>query len=419
MTNRWTEIRQASALSHPGFRMLWTATLLSSTARWADLVVVGWLTLELTDSALMVGIVSGCKMAGYIFAPVMGVAADRINRRKLLILASVVSGTIALLMLILLLTGKMMIGYLIALSLISSLTWALDHPTRQAFIPDLVGQKNLTNAIALNAVATETTVIIGPTLGGLLIPIFGISGAYVLIVVIYLFDLLALLRLKKQAPQQAQSSPSTQLPEATRTHTTPLTSLLDGFKYAWGNQAVLMLLLIACMLNFFVAPYRYSFLPLLARYVLDTGPTGYGLLTSMAGVGALVAGLWVVSLGNYSQRGRLVILGGLLWPISIFLLSLSSWFYLSMLIVFAAGIAQAISWTLIATLILSNTEASMRGRIMGLRTGVVISLPFGNFLAGAIAENFGVAVAMAIYASCALLLMLLIISRAPILRQLK
>ena len=133
----------------------------------------------------------------------------------------------------------------------------------------------------------------------------------------------------------------------------------------------------------------------------------------------MVAGLWVVSLGNYNRRGRLVILGGLLWPISIFLLSLSSWFYLSLVIVFLAGVAQAISWTLIATLILSNTEASMRGRIMGLRTGVVISLPFGNFLAGAIAENFGVATAMAGYACCALLLMILIISRAPILRQLK
>ena len=83
MTSRWTEIRQASALRHPGFRMLWTATLLSSTARWADLVVVGWLTLELTNSALMVGIVSGCKMAGYVFAPIMGVAADRLNRHKL------------------------------------------------------------------------------------------------------------------------------------------------------------------------------------------------------------------------------------------------------------------------------------------------------------------------------------------------
>jgi predicted MFS family arabinose efflux permease len=348
----------------------------------------------------------------------MGVAADRMNRHTLLILASIVSGTIAVLMLTLLLTGKMAIGYLIALSLISSLTWALDHPTRQAFIPDLVGQKNLTNAIALNAVATETTVIIGPALGGLLIPSFGLSGAYTLIAVIYIFDLLALLRLKKEAPQQSDTS-AAHTANTSRPDSSAFTSLLDGFKYAWGNQAVFMLLLIAFMLNFFVAPYRYSFLPLLARYVLDIGPTGYGLLTSMAGVGALVAGLWVVSLGNYSQKGRLVILGGLLWPISIFFLSLSSWFYLSLLIVFLAGIAQAISWTLIATLILSNTEPSMRGRIMGLRTGVVISLPFGNFLAGAIAENFGVAVAMTIYASCALLFMLLIISRAPILRQLK
>jgi MFS family permease len=398
--------------------MLWTATLLSSTARWADLVVVGWLTLELTNSALMVGIVSGCKMAGYVFAPIMGVAADRMNRHKLLILASLVSGAIAVLMLTLLLTNEMTVGYLIALSLISSLTWALDHPTRQAFIPDLVGPKNLTNAIALNAIATETTVIIGPALGGLLIPSFGISGAYALITVICIFDLLALLRLKKISPTPADLS-GAQTSEAAQQNSSPLTSLLDGFKYAWGNQAVFMLLLIAFMLNFFVAPYRYSFLPLLARYVLDAGPTGYGLLTAMAGVGALVAGLWVVSLGNYSRRGRLVILGGLLWPIAIFILSLSSWFYLSLLIVFLAGIAQAICWTLIATLILSNTEPSMRGRIMGLRTGVVISLPFGNFLAGAIAENFGVTVAMAGYACCALVLMLLIISRAPILGQLK
>jgi MFS family permease len=418
MTSRWTEIKQASALRHPGFRMLWTATLLSSTARWADLVVVGWLTLELTNSALMVGIVSGCKMAGYLFAPLMGVAADRLNRYKLLILASVVSGAIAMTMLGLLLTDHMAIGYLIVLSLVSSLTWALDHPTRQAFIPDLVGQKNLTNAVALNAVATETTVIIGPALGGLLIPSFGISGAYILIAVIYIFDLFALLRLKNAAPTQAITSNATTA-ESKVSSISPLTSLLDGFKYAWGNQAVFMLLLIAFMLNFFVAPYRYSFLPLLARYVLDTGPTGYGMLTSMAGVGALVAGLWVVSLGSYTRRGQLVILGGLLWPIAIFLLSLSSWFYLSLVIVFVAGIAQAISWTLIATLILSNTEAAMRGRIMGLRTGVVISLPFGNFLAGAIAENFGVAIAMAGYACCALLLMILIINRAPILRQLK
>ena len=203
------QIFQRSALRHPSFRRLWVTTLLSSTARWADLVVVGWLTLELTDSALMVGVVTSCKMAGYLLAPMMGVAADRLDRRKLLILASVISGLISFTMLVLVTTGWLTVGYLIALSLVSSLTWALDNPTRQAFIPDLVEPDDLTNAIAMNSVATELTVIVGPALGGLLIPILGISGAYWLIAIIYCLDLLVLLRLKgvKQALQKYTSRP--------------------------------------------------------------------------------------------------------------------------------------------------------------------------------------------------------------------
>src|SRR5688572_8727422 len=82
---------QFAALRHRGFRLLWIATLLSSTARWADMVVIGWLTLELTDSPLMVGIVAACKMAGYLAAPFMGVAADRMDRRVLLIVAAAVN----------------------------------------------------------------------------------------------------------------------------------------------------------------------------------------------------------------------------------------------------------------------------------------------------------------------------------------
>ncbi len=399
------QIFQRSALRHPSFRRLWVTTLLSSTARWADLVVVGWLTLELTDSALMVGVVTSCKMAGYLLAPMMGVAADRLDRRKLLILASVISGLISFTMLVLVTTGWLTVGYLIALSLVSSLTWALDNPTRQAFIPDLVEPDDLTNAIAMNSVATELTVIVGPALGGLLIPILGISGAYWLIAIIYCLDLLVLLRLKgvKQA--------------VAKIHEPPLKSLLSGFNYAWRNHAVLVPLLIALMLNLFVAPYRYSFLPLFARYVLDAGPAGYGFLTSMAGCGALVTGLWLVSKKKSSHRGRLLVMGGLLWPFSLFLFSLSTSYYLSLFLIFFAGIVQAICWTMIATLILSNTEQSMRGRVMGLRTGVVLSLPFGNLLAGAAAQSWGPSLALAAYTVCAMLIMGLIFILVPKLRQ--
>ncbi len=397
---------QVAALRHRGFRLLWTATLLSSTARWADMVVVGWLTLELTESALMVGIVAACKMAGYLAAPFMGVAADRMDRRLLLIIAAVVSWTVSLAMLLLLLNGSLTLTHIIILSLVGSFTWALDNPTRQAFVPDLVGKQDLTNAIALTAVATELTVVIGPALGGMLIPAFGMSGAYWLITGIYLLDLVVLFRLqrsKSAAPQVRES---------------PVKSLIGGVKYAWGNQTVLVLLVIAFLLNLFAAPYRYSFLPLFARYILDTGAAGYGMLTAMAGFGALLAGLWVISLGNYQRRGWLVVAGGMLWPAALLLFAFSTSYALSLALVLVAGIAQAITWTAIATLILSNTAQSMRGRVMGLRTGVVISLPLGNFLAGAAAERFGAPVAQGAYAAIAMLIMLVIVWRVPGLRRL-
>jgi len=404
---RLGRMHQITALRHRGFRLLWVATLLSSTARWADLVVIGWLTLELTESPLMVGIVAGSKMAGYIVAPFMGVAADRMDRRLLLIIAALVNWAVSIVMLVLLLFGWLTLGHVIGLAVVSSLTWALDNPTRQAFVPDLVDRKDLVNAIALIAVATEITVVAGPALGGILIPTFGISGAYGLIAGTYLIDLAVLFLLKgvKQA-----------IPEV---HESPGRSMISGLRYVWGNQTVLVLLVIAFLLNLFGAPYRYVFLPLFARYILDAGPTGYGMLTSMAGIGALLAGLWVVSLGNFRRKGWLVVLSGLVWPASLLLFAVSTWYYLSLALVFVAGLAQAITWTAIATLILSNTAQPMRGRVMGLRTGVVISLPLGNFLAGAAAERFGAPVAQGAYAASAIFIMLAIVLLVPRLRRLE
>ena len=174
---RLGRMQQFAALRHRGFRLLWTATLLSSTARWADMVVVGWLTLELTDSPLMVGIVAASKMAGYLTAPFMGVVADRMDRRLLLIIAAVVNVAVSAMMLLLFVSGWLALWHVIALALVSSLTWALDNPTRNAFVPDLVDKEHLTNAIALNAVALEITVVVGPALGAT-IPTLGGAGRH-------------------------------------------------------------------------------------------------------------------------------------------------------------------------------------------------------------------------------------------------
>lgn len=398
---------QLSALRHRGFRLLWVATLLSSTARWADLVVVGWLTLELTDSPLMVGIVAAAKMVGYLAAPFMGVVADRMDRRLLLLVAAGANLAASAAMLLLLVSGWLVLWHVIGLALVSGLTWALDNPTRNAFVPDLVEGEDLSNAIALNALAIEITVVVGPALGGLLIPVLGMGGAYGLIAGILLLDMLVLLMMKKDVRHGAA-----------HVHEEPVRSLISGLRYVRDNHTVLMLLVIACLLNFLAAPYRYAFLPLFARYVLDAGPAGYGMLTAAAGFGALVAGLWVVSMGNYKRKGRLLAWSGVAWPASLLLLALSTWYSVSLMLVFVAGLAQAMVWTIIATLILSNTAQRMRGRVMGLRTGVVISLPLGNFLGGAVAEHFGAPFAQGAYAVSAMLAMLVILSLVPGLRKL-
>jgi MFS family permease len=131
-----------------------------------------------------------------------------------------------------------------------------------------------------------------------------------------------------------------------------------------------------------------------------------------------MAGLWVVSMGNYKHKGRWLAWSGFAWPASLLLLAMSTWYAVSLRLVVVAGLAQAMVWIVIATLILSNTAQPMRGRVMGLRTGVVISLPLGNFLGGAIAEHFGAPLAQGIYAVSAMLAMLVTLSLAPDLRKL-
>ena len=398
---------QFAALRHRGFRLVWIGALLSSTGHWADVVVIGWLTLELTDSALWVGIVAAAKMAGYLAGPFMGVVADRVDKRLLLIVAAVLNLAVAVAMLVLLLLDWLVLWHIIALALVGSLTWTLENPTRQAYVPDLVDKDGLTNAIALNALAIEVTVVVGPALGGLFIPILGMAGAYALMTGMYIVNLLVLLRMDGVA----QSAP--------HVHESPLKSLMAGIEYVWRNQTVLVLMVIAFLLNLLAAPYRYAFMPLFARYILDAGPTGYGLLTAVAGVGALVAGIWVVSLGNFGRKGRWLAWNAFAWPASLVLFAFSTSYYLSLALIFVAGLTQAITWTVIATLILSHTAQPMRGRVMGLRTGVVIALPIGNFLAGALAEHVGAPVAQGVYAASSILLLLAIVVLVPKLRKLE
>jgi predicted MFS family arabinose efflux permease len=121
----------------------------------------------------------------------------------------------------------------------------------------------------------------------------------------------------------------------------------------------------------------------------------------------------VVSLGEFQRKGRLLVWTSLAWPASLLFFAVSTSYAVSLMLIFIAGLTQAVVWTMLATFILSKTEPAMRGRVMGLRTGVIASLPLGNLVAGALAERFGAPIAQGAYAITAILVMLAIVAWAP------
>ena len=196
-------------------------------------------------------------------------------------------------------------------------------------------------------------------------------------------------------------------------------SLVGGLEYVWGNQTVLMLLAIACLLNMFAAPYRYSFMPSFPATSSTRVPTGYGMLTAMAGFGALVAGIWVVSLGNFQRKGRLLVWSGIAWPASLLLFALSTSYYR---VARARVRGRAHAGDRVDgdrhpdTGQHGTAHARPRDGTAHRRRG---ALPVGNLLAGAVAERFGAPLAQGAYAPCAMLLMVVIVLLVPSLHRLE
>ncbi|MDP2952243.1 MAG: MFS transporter [Chloroflexota bacterium] len=359
------------SLRYPHFRLLWMATLLSTAGRWMEILVVGWLVLELTNSPFMVGAVAAVRAIGWLLGPLSGVVADRMDRRLFLLLTQSVNLTLTATMFLLLSMGRLEVWHIFALSLFGGITYALDYPPRNTFILDLVGKGAVLNAIALSRVAMDITAILGPAIGGSLVAFFGIKVAYGFMVAVYLMDVLVLVML----PSVARTSPARR--------GSVWADLIEGLEHIRSHQTILWLLVMGALVNFLGFPYMHTLMPIFARDVLAVGPTGLGLLMASVGVGALVGTLGVASLGSFRRKGWLTVISIVLWPAMLALFSLSPWYPLSLFLLFWAGVSQAIAMTTSTTLLLTNVPDEMQARVMGARALVIVTLPFGALIMGA------------------------------------
>ncbi len=385
------------ALQSRGFRLLWAGSLLAQMARWSEVAVLGWLVLELTNSPFQVAMVGLFRWAPLALLGVFsGLLTERFDRQRILIVGSVLSTAASTTLTVLALTGLVQPWHVFALAFVLGVYWALDFPARRALGRDYLEPERVVSAMSVETLALTVSRICGPILGGALISLTGVGGAYVAIAAFYAAQLPLLLRLPRAARRTAVS------------HGPILGDLMEGVRYARRSQIVLGVLVGTFVTNLLVYPVQQLF-PVFARDVLGVGPFLLGLLVSAMGIGAFIGSASMASVSRVPRPGMVFAAGCVAVSAAILLFSFSQWYVISFVLLVLAGVGQAAFSSLQSALILLGTSEEMRGRILGLLV-LAIGMQFLGFLfIGGLAAWVGTPLAVAVSAGLGLLLMTVLI----------
>jgi MFS family permease len=395
-----------AALRHPNYRLFWTGMVVSLVGMWVQSTATGYLVWELTRSPFstsMTALFFG--LPSMVLALFGGVIADRVDRRRLLLVTQGVFMLSAVVLAALTFTGLIRVWHIYLLSLVNGTVMAFDAPTRQAMIPSLVAREDLTNAIALNSAAFNGSRVIGPTVGGLIYASAGPAWCFGLNAVTYPAILIALYFIR----------PAT---TAVRRLTRPWRDLRDGVAYAARTHLIRGLLLMVALVGTFAFTY-VVLMPVVASRVLGGGPRENGFLIGAAGVGATIGALGVASVGTPRRPGRLILGFGLIASGGLAVLAASRQLLLSMgLTAFTAG--SIMSFLSISnSTIQSYVPDELRGRVMSLYTLALIgSGPLNALLAGTLANSLGAPLTIAISAALMAVAVVVIALRHPMLLNL-
>lgn len=374
------------AIAYAGFSALWLNAFLSSLAMWLETVAVGWVVLDLTGSPFVLGFVAFLRgVPLLLLAPLGGVVADRVDRRKLIGAILVIDGIVAGVLAALIFTGNIAVWHLMVWSLIGGGSIALLAPAQQALTYDVVGREGLTNAVSLFFIARSATRIAGPAAGGVIIATVGAEGCFALMAVGWIGAGLVLAKIPRPLVSQPVGGES------------PWQNLKEGLRYVRGSQVLLLLLLSEIMADGFGFS-GFTLMPVFARDVLNVGPGGLGLLVAAPGVGAMLTALVTGWLGYrlHRRRGR-VLLGGIgLFGLMWVAFAASRSFPLSLAMLALVGVGSTIFDTFEVTCLQSAVSDELRGRVMGLYVLAWSATNAGSLGVGAVASAFGAPVAVAL-----------------------
>jgi MFS family permease len=311
-----------------------------------------------------------------------GVLADRINKRKILLATQTAFMLLAFILAVLTHLKLITPAQIMLIALLNGVVMAFDAPSRQAVVVELVGKEHLSNAIALNSVAFNSSRVIGPALAGILVSAIGMSGCFYINGISFLAVIVALFVIKiNNKPKNLKGA-------------TALKDLKDGLVFVKNNRLVLALNVMVGMVSLFGVSY-VILMPLFANDILKVGIRGLGWLMSSSGLGALIGALYLARLGDFAYKGRILVLSTFVFSISLILFSLSRIYFLSLVSLALIGAASVCAVALINTILQASVPDAFRGRAMSVFMLTFAGImPFGNLIAGSLAQALNVSFAV-------------------------
>ncbi len=395
-------------LRYRNFRIFFLGQNVSLIGTWMQQIAMGWLVYRMTGSPLLLGIVGfSSQIPTFILSPLGGVAADRLDRRKLLIITQALSAAQAITLAALTLTGCIRVWHIISLGISLGCINSFDIPARQSFLMEMVEKKeNLGNAIALNSLMFNASRLIGPSVAGFVIAVFG-EGVCFLINGISFFAVLLSLFLINIVSQNIRPK-----------QMNIIAGLKEGFKYTFGFEPIRLILLLLSVISILGMSY-VVLMPVFAKDVLRGGPETLGFLMASGGIGALLATIYLASRKSIVGLGRLIPFSAIVFAVGIMLFSLSQTLWISMALLSISGFGMMVNMAACNTILQTISDDDKRGRVMSFYTMSFMGMaPIGSLVSGALAGKIGVTGTLLVVGTFCIVSSILFAGKLPLIKKL-
>jgi MFS family permease len=396
-----TQSKTFSAFRVPAYRLLWLSQVCWTTGMQMQMFARGLLAYELGGSAASIGLVSlGQAIPQLIFSMVGGTVADRFERRKVLMLGQALSALTAVVVFLMVRADVMTIPYLFAAGLVQGVLMAFIAPARQAFLGEVVGERDLMNAMALNNAALNLSRIGAPSLAGALVAVawIDLSGLYFIQASVNVFALTLLFFLPLVTRGRVTAADRAELdgdtaPRRPRRKSGPmLKEVAAGFHYIRSSPILMTLLLLGLVPTMLGMAYQ-QYLPVFAEEVFGNGEDrnagALGLMGTVAGVGALIGALTVASLTEFKRRTLLQLAAGLGFGGFLTLFALQSQFGLALVCLMGVGFCSNFFSSLNSTMVMMASDPEYYGRVMSVNMLTFSMQAFGTFIIGFVIDAVG------------------------------